>query len=527
MANIAFYGSHNAAVAVEQNGKVLTVIEIERFLNTKNAGYGQYLISYTRPKLINYILDYIYRTYGIKTYDTCYYQNTDTIEGSKGKVHYEKLIPAKNYVDCLHHYSHAASGFYQTDYNEALIISFDGGGNDGYFNIYHAKDRNNIEIIFKENIDLGFPYMIFGNYLNDIKMEPALNLGNLVYSGKLMGLCSYGKVNKEWVPHFKKFYLSKPDGENYIGLLEVLSKDTGIKFDTNNRLEGQEAYDIAATSQEAFEQVFFQVTKDFIQKFPDIPIILVGGCALNIILNNKVKNKFKREVFIPPNPNDCGLASGMILDHIKPKKAIDLTYSGTEVLDKDMLMYYVENKRGNEIDTKELCKDLNEGSIVGVVRGQSEHGPRALGHRSILCNPGIENMKDILNEKVKKREWYRPFAPVCKLEDVEKYFNFKGESRFMSFCPTVKPKWRKKLSSITHVDNTARIQTVTKEQNEWLYNLLTEFEKVSGYGVLLNTSFNVNGKPILSSYSDAMKVFLDTDMDKLILENYYFRWKHV
>ena len=176
---------------------------------------------------------------------------------------------------------------------------------------------------------------------------------------------------------------------------------------------------------------------------------------------------------------------------------------------------------------KELCKDLNEGSIVGVVRGQSEHGPRALGHRSILCNPGIENMKDILNEKVKKREWYRPFAPVCKLEDVEKYFNFKGESRFMSFCPTVKAKWRKKLSSITHVDNTARIQTVTKEQNEWLYNLLTEFEKVSGYGVLLNTSFNVNGKPILSSYSDAMKVFLDTDMDKLILENYYFRWKHV
>ena len=176
MANIAFYGSHNAAVAVEQNGKVLTVIEIERFLNTKNAGYGQYLISYTRPKLINYILDYIYRTYGIKTYDTCYYE-------------------------------------------KALIISFDGGGNDGYFNIYHAKNRNEIEILYKENLDLGFPYMIFGNYLNDIKMEPALNIGNLVYSGKLMGLCSYGKVNQEWLPHFKKFYLSKPDGENYIELL--------------------------------------------------------------------------------------------------------------------------------------------------------------------------------------------------------------------------------------------------------------------------------------------------------------------
>jgi carbamoyltransferase len=132
-------------------------------------------------------------------------------------------------------------------------------------------------------------------------------------------------------------------------------------------------------------------------------------------------------------------------------------------------------------------------------------------------------MKDILNKKVKNREWYRPFAPVVRLEDVSKYFEFEGESRWMGFCPEVKKKWRKKLVSITHVDNTARVQTVTKEQNPWLYELLTEFEKQTGVGVLLNTSFNVNGKPILSKYSQALNVFDNTQMDRLLLQNYYFK----
>jgi predicted NodU family carbamoyl transferase len=132
--------------------------------------------------------------------------------------------------------SHAACVFYQTDYQEALIVSFDGGGSDGFFNIYHAKDRQNIELIDKHNVDLGFPYMIFGEYLNDIKLEPALNIGNLVYSGKLMGLCSYGKVVQDWLPHFEKFYLDKPDGLNYIQLLKELESNTGLVFDRDNRI---------------------------------------------------------------------------------------------------------------------------------------------------------------------------------------------------------------------------------------------------------------------------------------------------
>jgi len=522
MANISFYGSHNSAVAVESNGEILTVIEVERFLSRKNAGYAQYLTAGTRRFLLKEILKYIEKEYGITEYENCYYLNTDTIENTE-KVFYQDLIPAKKYIQSNHHFSHASCGFYQTNYNEALIVSFDGGGNDGFFNIYHAKNRNEIVLVDKYNLDLGFPYMSFGEFLGDIKKEHSLSIGNLVYSGKIMGLCSYGKTINEWLPHFEKYYRDKPDGLTYLNRIKILGDNIGVEFNTNNRLTGQIAWNIAKTSQTAFENVFLEIINPFLKKYENIPLILVGGCALNILLNTKLRNELNREVFIPPNPNDCGIASGMILNHIRPETAIDLTYKGIKILDEFNLMEYAENKGVQELDFNELVNDLNDGKIVGVVRETSEHGPRALGNRSILCNPTFPDMKDILNSKVKNREWYRPFAPVCRLEDVSRYFDFEGESRWMSFCPTVKEEYRERLVSITHVDGTARVQTVTEKQNPWLYNLLTEFEKKSGIGVLLNTSFNVNGKPILSTYKDAIQVYDNTKIDRLVLDKYYFK----
>ena len=139
-ANIAFYGSHNSAIAVEKDGKVITVIEIERFLNQKNAGYSQYLVSYTRHYLVKQILEYIKKEFGVEEYETCYFLNTDCIE-DEVRYHHHKMIPAENYVGTMHHESHAACGYYQSDYKDALIVSFDGGGNDGFFNVYVAEDR--------------------------------------------------------------------------------------------------------------------------------------------------------------------------------------------------------------------------------------------------------------------------------------------------------------------------------------------------------------------------------------------------
>jgi len=521
--NISFYGSHNSAVVVEKNKEILCVIEIERFINIKNSGYGQYLTAGTRFFLIKKVLQYIKEKYSISRFNTCYYSNTDTIEGHS-RVNYEKFIPADNYVFCLHHLSHAASGLYQTNYDEALIISFDGGGSDGFFNIYHAENRETINFVSSLNHDLGFAYMSFGDYLSDIRQEHSLSIGNLVYSGKIMGLCSYGNVNNDWLPHFENYYLSKPDGNNYINLLRDLSDKTGLIFDRNNRLEGQLSWDVAKTSQIAFENVFMTLSEPFLNQFPNIPLILVGGCALNILLNTKLQKELNREVFIPPNPNDCGIASGMILLHSKPKTAVDLTYSGIDILDKEMLMTIAEGHYNVfELNMNELVDDLIQGKIVGIVKGKSEHGPRALGNRSIICNPYFPEMKDILNKKVKNREWYRPFAPVCRLEDINKYFDFNQESRWMGFCPMVREEWKEKLSSITHVDGTARVQTVTKDQNPWLYDLLTQFDEKFGIGVLLNTSFNINGKPILSSYRDAYKLFSESEMDRLLLDDVYFK----
>lgn len=521
MANISFYGSHNAAVVVEEKGKILCCIEIERFLNVKNAGYSQYLTSQTRTVLIKEIVNYIKEKFNIHKFENCYYSNTDTIEDDL-LVKYEQLIPANNYAQTLHHFAHASSAFYQTNFKKALIISFDGGGNDGFFNIYLAKDRKTIEEIDRLNVDLGFAYMSFGEYLSDIKRESTLSIGNLVYSGKIMGLCSYGEIINNWVEPFKEYYRTKPDGNTYPDLIKELGNKIGIEFSTESRLSGQTAFNIAKTSQFVFEELFIELANPYIKKFNKFPLILTGGCALNILLNTRIKETIKNDIFIPPNPNDCGIASGLLLAHTKPKKSVDLTYSGTEVLDKDCLMMYVEDNYNFKPLTNEIVvNDLIDGKIIGVVRDRGEHGPRALGNRSIICNPTIPGMKDILNQKVKNREWYRPFAPVVRLEDVSKYFEFEGESRWMSFCPKVKEEYRDKLVSITHVDNTARVQTVTREQNSWLYDLLTEFDNRTGIGVLLNTSFNVDGKPILSTYKDAYQVYKSTQMDCLILQDYF------
>ena len=180
MTNISFYGSHNAAYVVEKNGEILLVLEVERFLNTKNSGLAQYLV----PKvpdllfLAEYIPQFIMNKYGIKEFDNCYYLNTDVV---MSKMHnLEQFIPSKNYELGLHHQSHAAGIFYQSPYNEALVFSFDGGGNDGKFNVYYATREKSVQLL--EDVinpisnnphikyDLGFPYMLFGHYLEDIKL---------------------------------------------------------------------------------------------------------------------------------------------------------------------------------------------------------------------------------------------------------------------------------------------------------------------------------------------------------------------
>jgi carbamoyltransferase len=517
--NIALYGSHNGGIAFNDNG-TYRVIEIERFINKKNFGLTQYLLCNHNRYILSEMLNYINKYYNKSLdFDTVVYSNTDVIYGDN-YFQYEKFINAKEHKFCLHHHAHAAGTFYQSPFNKAIIISYDGGGSDGFFNIFLGDRENSVTNIKRIELDLGFAYMSFGHFLSPIRFESELGMGNLVYSGKLMGLCGYGKTNQDWLPFFKEYYYSKPDGINYQNLLNKLGQQTNLIFDTNNRIDGDAALDISATSQTAFEEVFFESVTPVLNEYPDLPICLTGGCALNVVCNTKLKNQFNRPVFVAPNSSDCGLALGMLLDHEKPQHQVDATYAGLPVLDPNVIYEIIENKHSESYTPIKAAQLLLNGSIVGVINGDSEHGPRALGNRSILCNPSIPNMKDILNEKVKKREWFRPFAPVVRLEDVNKYFEFDSESRFMSYYAYVRPEYKDSLVSITHVDGTARLQTVTREQNPYIYDLLTEFEKMSGIGVLLNTSFNVNGKPLINTYKDALYMLNNSGLDYLFTEKF-------
>tara|TARA_Y100000593_G_scaffold26231_5_gene52219 strand:+ start:7842 stop:9452 length:1611 start_codon:yes stop_codon:yes gene_type:complete len=529
---ISIYGSHNAAIALSYEGQTY-VVEAERVLGLKNAGLSQYkVIKQENIALVfNALVDHACDQLGApKKFGVCLYQNTDTsIDGQLQSL--QNSIEAESYIECKHHASHAAGSFYQSNFRDALVFSFDGGGNDGFFNVYLANRDTGVSELKRFNINLGFPYMIFGEYFSDIRKESTLSDGNLVYSGKIMGLDAFSQPREEWIPFFEDFYdcnmhnnINADDPENfYKNKIKKLSEDISLDFDEDNRLSNEAQFQVAATSQRAFENTFLKYALSFIKQYPKLPIVLTGGCALNILLNTRIRSMVKRPVFVAPNSNDCGLAVGMLLGHTKPSEAIDITYSGIPLLDYTSLFENVLWSNIEKVNHNRLAVDLLNGSIVGVARGKSEHGPRALGNRSILCNPSFENMKDVLNEKVKHREWFRPFAPVVRLEDVNKYFIFDGESRHMTFAAKVRKRWQDKLKAITHVDGTARIQTVTRDQNPWLYDLLTEFDYISEHAVLLNTSFNVNGKPILSTVKDAFHIFNESGMDSLVIEDYIIK----
>lgn len=530
MANIAIYGSHNGAVAVENDGDYY-VIEFERFFNIKNSGLAQYKPLKHRDKALYSILQYLEKELNFKEpFENLIHINTECVDNDI-TYSYKNYIKANNVVEGWHHHAHASGSFYQSKFDKALIFSFDGGGNDGFFNIFTATrsegvtylDKTNPAEKFKHDHDFGFPYMCFAHYCDDIKQE-WISDGNLVYSGKIMGLCNFGTVNEEWLPYFKEFYYSKPDGLDFEDKLKnIITKNCNIVFDEKNRLKDKISWDVAATSQQAFEDCFFEVAQPYLDKYDNLPIIITGGCGLNILLNTKIAERYpERGVFVSPNTNDCGIAFGLLAGFNKPADPIDITYGGLELLDKYTYPAWVESNSAKPFNVTAVSRELKNGKIFGVARGRCEHGPRALGNRSILCDPAYPDMKDILNFKVKNREWYRPFAPVCRLEDVSKYFKWDRECQHMLFCPEVRDEWKDKLKSITHIDGTARVQTVTEEQNKWLYDLLTEFEKHSGHGVLLNTSFNIAGKPILNTISDAMWVLQNSQMDYLIIEDFYY-----
>lgn len=518
---LAIYGSHNSSVSLAIDGEVKEVIEVERLVNKKNASLFFYPpTQVTNPKeVLILIRDLFKEKYGIEQYDDLYYDMVDLNV-------VRKVFVSNSYYQTNHHRNHSCSSLYQSTHKEAIVLSFDGGGNDGWFRLFKHTRGNEPENLIDAKLNYGVCYGMVGHYISELKHEESYLVGNLVYAGKLMGLAGYGKVREEWKEEFSKWY-DLPSGVDHEGLFKELLERLNVPL-TNGIANSEDSKDLAATNQYMLEEKILEKVRPFLKSFPNLPLHITGGGGLNILLNTKLSKEV--ETFVSPNPSDCGLTVGMLCGHIKPEQPIDITYSGPSIFDKHNSIQLLEEcssegKFDIERDIAQLVTDLKNGNIIGVARDGAEHGPRALGNRSILCNPGIEGMKDTLNAKVKNREWYRPFAPVVRLEDVSTYFDFDKESRWMNYCPNVKEEYKNRLKAITHIDGTARVQTVTEAQNPWLYLLLTKFKEATGIGVLLNTSFNVDGKPILNTYKDAIEVYNSTELDGLVLQDLYITKK--
>jgi carbamoyltransferase len=268
---------------------------------------------------------------------------------------------------------------------------------------------------------------------------------------------------------------------------------------------------------------------------------MAGGVALNCVANGRIAREAGFEnMWIQPAAGDDGIAIGCAYyGHLaiqKNQRAFVMNDAYTGVPYKDERVHAAANKRlvrlqaiGRQSENicAETAKLLSKGHVVGWFQGRSEFGPRALGNRSILADPRTPEMKDKLNKRVKHRQAFRPFAPIVLAERAHEIFEDHRESPFMLLAERVRPEWRQKIPAVVHIDGTARVQTVRQDQNDRLYRLLREFDAITGVPLLLNTSFNIKGEPIVETPEDAVHCFLSTGIDYLVLHEVLMAKKRV
>lgn len=504
MKTLSIYGSHDSSICLFDGGKY-RILELEKFNSIRNCSLSSGVtgVPTTTPENIIEFYEYIKKTFNIDKCDHILHCETSP----EDRQILTQIFGAEKFTQYDHHLAHAGTALYQSPYEEALIVSFDGGGmgTDGicsWFNIYIAN-RKNITLIARVPLNLGVPYEKLGIPVKEIRKST----NSLSYAGKMMGLVAYGKYRPELETPMMYFYYSHD-----ISFL----LNAGIpNIDRPDGIEGETSYDIAYMSQFMFEKLFDLAFSPYQQKYSHLPVCFTGGAALNVLNNQKWYEKLNGKLFVPPNPNDCGLAFGALVNYYNPNSQIDITYSGFDIIDR-------QNIRGKEVDSKFIAQKLSEGKIIGSIMNEGEIGPRALGNRSIICDPSFLEMKDTLNHKVKFREWFRPFAPIVRLKDVNKYFDFNGESRFMNFCPKIRAEFKHILPSIIHNDDTGRIQTISEDQHPYLYSVLTEFEKMKKHPVLLNTSFNIKGHSIITTVKDAFTILDTTQLDAVLIDGKWY-----
>ena len=430
-------------------------------------------------------------------------------KGFKGKIIY---IP--------HHLAHAASAYRCSGFDEANIITIDGQGEDDAGFLGYGKNGE----IFREfrighHKSLGWVYSEFTDLLGFTSHS---------HEGKVMGLAGWGEEVLDTSDLFsvsEKDYVLKKDW--YKNLFTKFGPRRGRYEEITLKHKN-----LAKTVQDFTEKAGISLVKKIYEKTGVRNFCLAGGVALNCDMNSKITElDFVDNIFVQPASNDAGCAIGAALECANmfgenSDFKMEHAYYGPEYSDieiEKMLKEAKLNYKKSPNIEEEIAEIINEGKIVCWCQGRMELGPRALGNRSILANPSIPGMKDKINNEVKHREVWRPFAPSVLEEEGPKYFENYIPNPFMLITLTVKEEMREKLKESMHVDNTARIQTVSKKTNPKFHKLISEFYKLSGIPVLINTSFNDEGQPIVNTPKEAIKTFFSTGIDVLALGNFIIK----
>ncbi len=437
-------------------------------------------------------------------------------------------------VNVGHHDSHAAA-FFVSPFEDATVLVMDGYGDDAATSVYTGAG-NRLERHWHTGIfnSLGMVYTFVTHYLG---------FGGFADEGKVMALAALG--GPDYIDRFRKLVHHEPDGRYRIDMsyfdydahamlkpfkprfLETFGppREPGAPLD-------QRHLDIAHALQVVTEETVLHIVRHLERRFPSRNLVITGGVALNCVANGRVARESGfRNVWVPPVASDTGAPLGAALwhwhqtmgrprDFVLDRVSWGLEYSDEEI-ERAFAIHGLRTERlpGAEMQRR-IAQDLAAGRIVGWFQGRFEMGPRALGNRSLLADPRRPDMKDILNNRIKSREPFRPFAPAVTMEAAPRFFELDGPDPFMTKAPRVLPAMRHLIPSAVHVDGTARVQTVERAQNERYYDLIETFGQLTGVPVLINTSFNER-EPIVARPEEAIACFLRTGVDVLALGDVY------
>ena len=558
---------HDSSACVLKDGKIIAAADEERFSRKKHdADFPKQSIQfcidavkhpidivvfYENPdvkwKRIQEILTK--NPPSLKTYEKI----KDLWENLKSKDKIQKVFQEETGLDNSiifldHHLCHAASSYFMSGFEEAVVVTIDGVGERITTAYGTAKGKH---IQFQECIN--YPHSI-GLLYTALTVFLGFKANDHEY--KVMGLAPYGDMNKKTNPYFSKlkkiitinkdgsFFLnmkyfghedfdSLPYTQALIDLLEMdpLSRGAAIS---------QQYKDLAAALQLITEEVVLNLLCYVHKKTGIDQLCYSGGVALNSVLNGKILSQtpFKK-LFIQPSAGDSGTVIGAakyiqsIVEEENHVEHMTHAYYGPEYSTEEIKKFLNTQKityktfNSNENLLREVAWLLKEKAVIGWFQGKMEWGPRALGNRSILANPMFNDMRDILNEKVKHRELFRPFAPVICVDDANKFFECdepvpEPTDYMLMVYPIIKQN-RSKIPAVTHVDGSGRLQTIREEQNYLYYHLIKKFGEITGVPILVNTSFNIRGEPIVCSPFDAYRCMMGTEIDYLVMDHFLIK----